>query len=112
MVFSYSSRLKWTQTANDAVGIGSLVMGAILTICNILLFVGAYKRQRGFFLPWLIIEMIGIVLAYIAAGFFLVVGNSFLSTTKAQAAWQLVESLKLPRVTTKSVKAAHTRIKD
>ena len=76
MIFLLSSRFKWTHTQYEAIGIGFLVMGSILTLCNFLLFVGAYKRQRGYLLPWLIIEMIGIVLAYIVVAFFLVVGNS------------------------------------
>ena len=72
---SFSLRMEWTQTVYDAPGYGSLVSGAIMTLFNILLFVGASEGKRAFFLPWLIVKMIGIIGAYILAGYFLVIGN-------------------------------------
>jgi hypothetical protein len=41
--------------------VGNLVMG----ISNVLLYIGAAKRRKLFFLPWLIFEMIGIVLSFL-----------------------------------------------
>ena len=70
----FKLRLKWAPFY-VAAGTVPLVVGIILLVSNILLFVGAHKRQRVFFFPWLIVIMIGIVLASIAAIFLLVYGN-------------------------------------
>ena len=67
--------MEWTQTVYDAPGYGSLVSGAIMTLFNILLFVGASEGKRAFFLPWMIVKMIGIIGAYIFAGCLLFMGN-------------------------------------
>ena len=43
----------------------SLVSSVIMTLCNIMLFQGCYKRKRFLFLPWLILNMISIVISYL-----------------------------------------------
>jgi hypothetical protein len=45
-----------------------------MTLCNILLAIGSIKEKRIFFLPWLVLKMLGIVFFYVIALFFLVTG--------------------------------------
>ena len=92
---SFSLRMEWTQTVYDAPGYGSLVSGAIMTLFNILLFVGASEGKRSFFLPWLIVKMIGIIGAYILAGYFLVIGNLINLLNHWQLLMQAPNSIKI-----------------
>jgi hypothetical protein len=50
---------------SQAAGIGGLVSSIIMTFANVLLLVGCIKNQKHFFIPWMILKMIGIVAAYL-----------------------------------------------
>ena len=48
-----------------SIEIGSIVLGSVMSLSNTSLFIGCVKRQRLFFIPWLVFKMVGIVICYI-----------------------------------------------
>jgi hypothetical protein len=42
-----------------------MVSGLIFTLCNAFLFIGCSKNQRHFFIPWLVLMMIKLIIAYL-----------------------------------------------
>ena len=56
-------------------GAGSILIGSVMTSSNVLLFVGCLKRDNRFYLPWLVVVMVGVVASFFVAAVLVGVGT-------------------------------------
>ena len=77
---SISSNSETEQCQNA--GIAAMTSSAIMTLCNMMLFHGCYKQKRILFLPWLILNMISIVISYLLV--LILIGSGIMALVVSQ----------------------------
>lgn len=70
-----------TEQCQNA-GIAAMTSSAIMTLCNMMLFHGCYKQKRILFLPWLILNMISIVISYLLV--LILIGSGIMALVVSQ----------------------------